>query len=790
MKSSQNVSRFLLLSFLGLLHPTVTAAEGFEVTLSITSRSSFIESDTAAVYYPSKSKYSPVFIANDGSAETGGFRVYDLYNDKPKGSLKELGAYKTGRTKLVELLYGVDKKGERDLGVTLSMSDGLFRVFEIEGKNGKVEFVAGGERLVRGDFSAMCTWRGGEGWYVYVLGKRWGYRFLVREKGRKGEVEVVETQQFGIPIEPNSCTVSPDGKVFFAGDSGKVFSFLAVGETAAPKIAEVGELGGGDEVKGLKIYHGKKESYLFVGLEDGIEVFDIKKLGSSLGKVKFEDEELEVGDFAIYQSGNKAHPDGTIVFAGEDGEGKFFGTASLTPLFKSLGKAKVNTKYDPRGCADETPKSKKCSGLSDCNGSGYCPSNSRDKKATCDCFPGFAGTACTKITCPDNCTSPSHGKCTGPNICTCRPPWTGEKCETLAVPARYETEESGGADGDDPAIWIHPTDRSKSRIITTVKSEVGSGLGIYDLKGKRTGGVTGGEPNNVDVLYGFEFDGRKVDLAVAACRADDTICIYEVTSTGDLVTIPGGFQPLPAAVKELEKKFKVYGSCVYRSPKTGAYHIFINSKSSLYLQFQLSTTADGKALNSTLVRHFYAGNRGQVEGCVVDDPNSRLFLGEEPYGLWSYPAEPDEPAVATLIDNTVVDGGKLHADVEGVTLVYGKTQKEGYIIVSCQGYSEYNIYQRYPPHEFVMSFSIPDNKERGVDRVTNTDGITAVGTNLGGEWPYGMVVVHDDVNEATDGSARADATFKILSLGDILGGKAVEGLGLLKGVDGEWDPRK
>lgn len=38
-------------------------------------------------------------------------------------------------------------------------------------------------------------------------------------------------------------------------------------------------------------------------------------------------------------------------------------------------------------------------------------------------------------------------------------------------------------DTDDPAIWIHPTDPSKSLIVGTDK-EVGGGLYVYDLSGK------------------------------------------------------------------------------------------------------------------------------------------------------------------------------------------------------------------------------------------------------------------------------------------------------------------
>lgn len=198
MKSSRNLSGLLLLSILGYIHPT--NADTFEVTLPVSGRTSFVESDSAAVYYPKKEKYSPIFVGNDGSAETGGFRVWELYG-KPNSSLEEVGAYKTGRSKLVEILYGVEE--DEDFVVTLSMSDGLLRVFEI-GKNGVGDVKA--EKFVRGDFSAMCTWRSGVGKYVYVLGKRWGYRYLVREwgKGKKKGVEVVEVRMSTI-LEKNGA---------------------------------------------------------------------------------------------------------------------------------------------------------------------------------------------------------------------------------------------------------------------------------------------------------------------------------------------------------------------------------------------------------------------------------------------------------------------------------------------------------------------------------------------------------------------------------------------------------
>lgn len=250
-------------------------------------------------------------------------------------------------------------------------------------------------------------------------------------------------------------------------------------------------------------------------------MFDPKKLSKSLAVAKFDDEELEVSDFTLYQKGSKSHPHGTLIFAGEgDNDSAFFVTSSLSGLFKSPSPLKSNTKYDPRDDIDDDAEPKECSKLSDCNNSGYCPSKSGK---SCDCFPGFSGSTCNKITCLDNCGGSYRGTCTGPNTCVCKGLWTGESCSTLKVLPVYETEETGGVDGDDPAIWIHPTDKTKSRIITTIKSEVGSGLGVFDLTGKQTGGTSGGEPNNVDVIYSFDFNGRSIDLAVAACRDEQTL---------------------------------------------------------------------------------------------------------------------------------------------------------------------------------------------------------------------------------------------------------------------------
>ena len=237
-----------------------------------------------------------------------------------------------------------------------------------------------------------------------------------------------------------------------------------------------------------------------------------------------------------------------------------------------------------------------------------------------------------------------------------------------------------------------------------------------------------------------------------------------------MTEIPGGSQPVPA-------DFSIYGSCTYRSPTTGKQYLFVNEKSARYLQYELMASADG-VLQTSLVRDFRAGSGGQVEGCVSDEENGWLFLGEEASALWKYGAEPDSSMDGEIVAK--VGDGTLYADVEGVTLIYGSGPDKGFILVSCQGVSAYSVYQRALPHGHVVTFTIVASADGQVDAVSNTDGIAAVGTGLNDDFPRGLVVVHDDANQLPDKSTSAEASFKLVSLEKILGAEQLGGLNLLE----------
>jgi 3-phytase len=298
------------------------------------------------------------------------------------------------------------------------------------------------------------------------------------------------------------------------------------------------------------------------------------------------------------------------------------------------------------------------------------------------------------------------------------------------VQARGQTEPVArtGDAADDPAIWRNPADPAGARILGTNKKQ---GLLVYNMDGKELQLLEVGRLNNVDVRQDVTVGGRKLDVAVATQRENNSVMLFTIDAQG-VVTPAGAF------ATGLEN---IYGMCLYR-PADGGLEAFINDKDASFLQYRVE--AEGGAMTGKLLRRFKVGS--QPEGCVVDDRNERLFLGEEKRGVWTVSARGDAPAKLSMV---VPVGKQLVADVEGMGLYHG--DKADYLVVSSQGDNSYLVLDAKAPYKVRGSFRVGYNVEAGIDGTSETDGLEVSSANFGGVYGKGMLVIQDGYKRLPDG---------------------------------------
>jgi myo-inositol-hexaphosphate 3-phosphohydrolase len=306
---------------------------------------------------------------------------------------------------------------------------------------------------------------------------------------------------------------------------------------------------------------------------------------------------------------------------------------------------------------------------------------------------------------------------------------TGSSAKAIVMP-RGQTEPVArtGDAADDPAIWRNPADPAGARILGTNKKQ---GLLVYNLDGKELQLLEVGRLNNVDVRQNVTVGGRQLDLAVATQRDDNSVMLFTIEANG-VVTPAGAFA---TGLKN------IYGMCLYR-PADGGLEAFINDKDGSFLQYRIE--GDAKGMTGKLLRRFKVGS--QPEGCVVDDRNNRLFLGEEKRGVWTVSARGDAPAKLTMV---VPVGPQLVADVEGMGLYHGA--KASYLVVSSQGDNSYLVLDAQSPYKMRGSFRVGYNLAAGIDGTSETDGLEVSSANFGGVYAKGMLVIQDGYKRLPDG---------------------------------------
>lgn len=292
------------------------------------------------------------------------------------------------------------------------------------------------------------------------------------------------------------------------------------------------------------------------------------------------------------------------------------------------------------------------------------------------------------------------------------------------------TTQPAPHDTDDPAIWIHPTDASKSLIIGTDKDTDG-GLYVYNLEGKIVNKVLGiKRPNNVDIAYGLILNGKKTDIAVTTEREMNRIRIF---SLPDMKPIDNG--GIPVFEGEIERD--PMGVALYTRPSDKAIFVIVGRKSGPtdpYLwQYKLSDNGSG-SVKAEVIRKFgkYSAKK-EIEAIAVDNELGFIYYSDEQSGIRKYVADPD----AKNNNELAFFGQKdFKADNEGIA-IYKKTATTGYLLVSNQQDNTFNVYPREGangnPNEYPLLAVIPTS-------TVECDGADVTNINLGSTYKNGMFV--------------------------------------------------
>jgi 3-phytase len=285
-----------------------------------------------------------------------------------------------------------------------------------------------------------------------------------------------------------------------------------------------------------------------------------------------------------------------------------------------------------------------------------------------------------------------------------------------------------GDQADDPAIWVTDTEDQASLILGTNKDE---GLHVYDLSGNEVQFLDVGAINNVDLR------GR---YAVASNDEKNALSWFVVSRNAAEPILHIGDTPVDT--------IEPYGVCLGRDEM--GLVAAVTYKTGL-VEFWRADQSKDADIAATLERTVQLPS--QLEGCVFDDTQGLIFIGEEAFGLWalSYADAAAEPYVIDRIE----DANGLVADVEGVSLYWAPDG--GYIIASAQEADRYVVYDRLPPHAPRGIFSITASEDGAIDAVSHTDGLDVVSAALPG-YPSGLLVVQDDGNP----QSGVDQNFKLV----------------------------
>lgn len=287
-----------------------------------------------------------------------------------------------------------------------------------------------------------------------------------------------------------------------------------------------------------------------------------------------------------------------------------------------------------------------------------------------------------------------------------------------AIAASAESRVGRMVDADDPALWAHPSDPSRSLLFGTDKTH---GLYVHSLDGAVRQFFPDGPLNNVDLRGGFRVGDRDMVLVAATERRRFGIMTY-LLDPETLQVAPYGFIPTDMG--------EPYGFCM--GQYGGATWLIPNNKDGEIRAYRVEAGDQGPT--ATLVRQMKVSS--QTEGCVVDDETGHLYVGEEDVGIWRFGLT-DAPGTPPL-DVARIDRTRLTDDVEGLGLM--RDPSGLYLVASSQGDSTFPVWKiDGDTYSYVGRFAVEGGS---VPPVRGTDGLDSWSGAIG-PFPEGLLAIHN-----------------------------------------------
>jgi myo-inositol-hexaphosphate 3-phosphohydrolase len=325
------------------------------------------------------------------------------------------------------------------------------------------------------------------------------------------------------------------------------------------------------------------------------------------------------------------------------------------------------------------------------------------------------------------------------------------------APAPVETAVIAGSKAVDPALWINPTDPTKSMIIGANDTQ----LSTYDMNGAVLAAGTAGAAES--------FTGVDTRDSLVTAVGNGVVHFYGINAaTGELQDKTGALVGSPASPDGItlpKHQGSVSKVCMYKSP-LGKMYAFVMASNGGTQQMELIENAG--QIDVSIVRGHgsqvgvwdIATTTPAVAGCVVDDETKTLYVSERDAGIWKFGAEPTDPMTGELIDKPAPDGHLQNA-TKGLALVRTGAGA-GYLLASSfdsaganAADGTFNVYDRAAGNAFIRTFKVTAGV---VDNCHDSDGIdAAAAANLATGFAQGMFICTDTTNRPPSGSQGNEA---------------------------------